>query len=112
MSKPKSLTLLIVLGGSICLTLLFMALAWQAINEWEALWQHSPQAEQGLILPGDQPNSLESESAAPHAKVEVTSADIGRTAKQHLSDTRQLIVRWSIAWLAALGLMLLMLWAT
>jgi len=112
MSKPKSLTLLIVLGGSICLTLLFMALAWQAINEWEALWQHSPQAEQGLILPGDQPNSLESESAAPHAQVEVTSADIGRTAKQHLSDTRQLIVRWSIAWLAALGLMLLMLWAT
>ncbi|WP_271196169.1 PAS domain S-box protein [Pseudomonas turukhanskensis] len=112
MSKPKSLTLLIALGGSLCLTLLFMALTWQAINQWEALWQHSHQAEQGLILPGDQPNSLKSESTAPHAQVEVTRAEIGRTAKQHLSDTRQLFVRWSIAWLAALGLMLLMFWAT
>lgn len=112
MSKLKSLTLLIVLGGSLCLTLLFMALAWQAIHEWDALWQHSHQAEQRLISIGDRPNNLKSESSAPHSEIVPPSAQIVPSSKQHISDTRQLIVRWSIAWLAALGLMLLMFWAT
>ena len=48
MSKPKSLTFFIVLGGSLCLTLLFVGLYWQTISEWDALWQHSKQAEQRL----------------------------------------------------------------
>ena len=110
MSKPKSLTLLTVLGGSLCLTLLFMALAWQSIHEWDALWLHSHQAEQRLIILGDKPSSLESESSAAHSETVPPSAEISRSSEQHIIDTRQLIVRWSIAWLAALGLMLLMFW--
>lgn len=47
MSRPKTLTLITMLGGNLCLTLLFIAMAWQAINEWEALWQQFHQTEQG-----------------------------------------------------------------
>lgn len=47
MSKPKSLTLFTMLGGSLFLTLLFIAMAWQAINKWGALWQQFHQTEQG-----------------------------------------------------------------
>ena len=111
MSKPKSLTFFIVLGGSLCLTLLFVGLYWQTISEWDALWQHSKQAEQRLIIQSDQPNSLESELSVQHSENEPASLRVAQSYEQHLSDKRQLFIRWSVAWLAALGLLLLMFWA-
>ena len=108
MSKPKSLTFFIVLGGSLCLTLLFVGLYWQTISEWDALWQHSKQAEQRLIIQSDQPNSLESELSVQHSENEPASLRVAQSYEQHLSDKRQLFIRWSVAWLAALGLLLLM----
>ena len=108
MSKPKSLTFFIVLGGSLCLTLLFVGLYWQTISEWDALWQYSKQAEQRLIIQSDQPNSLESELSVQHSESEPASLRVAQSYEQHLSDKRQLFIRWSVAWLAALGLLLLM----
>jgi hypothetical protein len=102
-SKPKSLTFFIVPGG-LCLTPLFVGLYWQTISEWDALWQYSKQAEQRLIIQSDQPNSLESELSVQHSENEPASLRVGSPYEQHLSDKRQLFIRWSVAWLAALGL--------
>ena len=79
MSKPKSLTFFIVLGGSLCLTLLFVGLYWQTISEWDALWQHSKQAEERLIIQSDQPNSLESELSVQHSENEPASLRVAHS---------------------------------